>query len=75
MLLSKKPGAKYGLIQPKQKQAAKPLQTSLSVFAEDDEPALGQKSGVAQDIARHAARKRSDAKVKGSMVCCTAGAG
>lgn len=62
MLVSKKQGAKYGLIQPKQKTAVKPVQTTLAAFADaDEEPE--QRTGVAQDIARQAAKKRQDAKV------------
>lgn len=62
MLVSKKQGAKYGLIQPK--QAAQPLKPSLAVFGDEDEPADYQRGGVARDVARQADKKRADAKVR-----------
>ncbi|KAK9810734.1 hypothetical protein WJX73_003832 [Symbiochloris irregularis] len=74
MLLSKKPGTKYGLIQPKQKQAAAPLKPSLSVFGDDeeDDSAPVQKSGVAREVAKQAAKKRIDTKVAAQQAAALA---
>ena len=63
MLVSKKQGTRYGLIQPKQKATPKPVQASLSVFADEEDTAAEQVSNVAQDVAKQAARKRQNAKV------------
>lgn len=69
-MVSKKQGAKYGLIQPK--QAAQPLKPSLAVFGDEDEPADYQRGGVARDVARQADKKRADAKVAAQQAAALA---
>ena len=65
MLIGKKKGVQYGLIRPGQPQKPAPPKKALSIFEEDANAAASQ--GVAGDIARQAAKKRTDSKV---CPCC-----
>ena len=71
MIIGKKKGQQYGLIRPGQPQKPPLPKKKLSIFEEDaDAPAS---TGVAGDIARQAAKKRTDTKVSTSEELLPAG--